>query len=331
MTIPPPKWPLCVVHGFTIPPGSSDCGGGKAGTCRPDERTQIPLLVRQNGRETTTVRPLSGLPPRFLSQFLGLCPAIRCVSVRSGMCRFAAVERSTQLRLCGRFAADFSEDGHETATTNARVAQPVEHDVANVEVAGSRPAARFHLDELTERGKVEAALLTPSEPSAGTMADARHKALTSRSVSSLIAAAASCEATQTTEGHSHPLATHLCGGVAARRPNRTSSTPFAAFVRALVDRRPLAFGGGVAGVGLDRPAGVGMESVRVVSRPSRLSVRRLELVRDPAGEPVPVSVARPSRLDVAGSGSVACELRQFSVRVADKSVGVPSSARVVLT
>lgn len=27
-------WAKCVVHGLSIPPGTDDCGGGEAGTCR---------------------------------------------------------------------------------------------------------------------------------------------------------------------------------------------------------------------------------------------------------------------------------------------------------
>jgi hypothetical protein len=86
----------------------------------------------------------------------------------------------------------------------ARVAQPVEHDVANVEVAGSTPAARFHLDELTERGAflpgvgVAPQLLGPAE---SLFAASGTGSTPPRSVSSSIAAAASCEATQTTRRH----------------------------------------------------------------------------------------------------------------------------------
>ena len=34
------EWPMCLEHGFTIPPGTDDCGGGEAGTCiaEPDAR-----------------------------------------------------------------------------------------------------------------------------------------------------------------------------------------------------------------------------------------------------------------------------------------------------
>lgn len=124
----------------------------------------------------------------------------------------------------------------------ARVAQPVEHDVANVEVAGSRPAARFHLDELTERGGVR--LL----PASGISSPCHVR--TPRSVSSSIAAAACCEATQTNKETPHPLATHsLCGGVAARRPNRTVRHPVCSAAGpsrrhlAACVRRPVADGG----------------------------------------------------------------------------------------
>jgi hypothetical protein len=135
----------------------------------------------------------------------------------------------------------------------ARVAQPVEHDVANVEVAGSTPAARFHLDELTERGAflpgvgVAPQLLGPAE---SLFAASGTGSTPPRSVSSSIAAAACCEATQTNKETPHPLATHsLCGGVAARRPNRTvrhpvcsAAGPSRSHLAACV-RRPLADGG----------------------------------------------------------------------------------------
>jgi hypothetical protein len=105
-----------------------------------------------------------------------------------------------------------------------------------------------------------------------------------------------------------------------------------ALLRAPAHARALALRGAVAGAQRDRVAGVVVESVRVVSRPARLLLHGLELVRDPAGEPVPDTLARASQIDVAGAGALADQIRREpTLRVTARGARVPAHPRVVLT
>lgn len=115
------------------------------------------------------------------------------------------------------------------------------------------------------------------------------------------------------------------------RRERTLGNQHTTRLRARLDDRHLALRSAVASTRRDRDAGVALESVRVVSRQSRLLVRRLELVRDPAGEPVSGGVAWSARVDVAGSGGMADRLRAVALRVAVGRAGVPARARLVLS
>lgn len=95
----------------------------------------------------------------------------------------------------------------------------------------------------------------------------------------------------------------------------------------------LLVGLGVGRARRDRSAGVGLGSVRVLPAAPRLCVRRLELVRDPAGESVPAGVARPAGRVVARAGAVSSAVRPRSrrLRVPFSCAGLSSRERLVLT
>lgn len=80
----------------------------------------------------------------------------------------------------------------------------------------------------------------------------------------------------------------------------------------------------------DHPTGELVEPVRLLPGQARLLVRRDELVRDPAAEPVPGGVARPARVDVAGAGRVAREISGESVRESGGCGGVQMVERILL-
>ena len=81
-----------------------------------------------------------------------------------------------------------------------------------------------------------------------------------------------------------------------RRRNRTIARirwyTDAARLRARADDAPLALRYTVAGARHDHPPGVSLESMRELPRPLRLWLRRLERVRDTAGESLSERVAR---------------------------------------
>lgn len=110
----------------------------------------------------------------------------------------------------------------------------------------------------------------------------------------------------------------------------TARYQHAALIRARVDDRPLAHGNRVGGVGRGRDAGVSLGSVRGLPVPPCLRLQRIELVRDPAGEPLPDRVARTARVNVARPGALADRVRREAVRVAVGGARVPAGARLVL-
>lgn len=148
------------------------------------------------------------------------------------------------------------------------------------------------------------------------------------------AAASSCEATSTTKGSSDQVRRNHRGGLRLhgdRRPSRTfRNFPVGALLRAPAHDRPLALRGGVAVARCDRPAGVGLEPMLGVPVDPQLRLRRLELVRNPAGESVPVGVAGSAVVDTVRASSVADLLRGVPVRVAVAGAVVPARSRLVL-
>lgn len=107
-----------------------------------------------------------------------------------------------------------------------------------------------------------------------------------------------------------------CNADAHRGQDRgfAARAAYAARLRARTNDREVALGAGMAGARLDRQTRVVVEPVRRVPVVEVVLVRRVELVRDPAAEPVPAGVARPSRGDVAGSGRLARLLCRGPVR-----------------
>jgi len=123
---------------------------------------------------------------------------------------------------------------------------------------------------------------------------------------------------------SHPLDLSHRGGRGRPHPDRTRplSTELAARVRAAgrrstlrLDRRR------VRRAGLTRQTRVGMGPVRVQPGRPQLQLHRDELLRDPAGLPVPGSVARPARLDMARAGRLAPRVHPRPVRLTFDGVG----------
>jgi hypothetical protein len=149
----------------------------------------------------------------------------------------------------------------------------------------------------------------------------------------LNAASSTREETPPTSGERHPVRhDHLRLLVHPRvdraRTLRNSNT---ALLRASTHDRHLALRAGVASTRRDRDAGVALESVRVVPGPTRLLLHGLELVRDPASEPVPDSLAWPAGGVVAGAGAVADQVRPLKVWDAVRCIGVQAWSWLVLT
>jgi hypothetical protein len=123
-------------------------------------------------------------------------------------------------------------------------------------------------------------------------------------------------------------------GGAGGRPYRTCR-PFRnqqpARVHAHAGHQTLALRSRMASIGRDRPAGVGLEPVPCVPVNDGLHLRRFELVRDSAGEPVPCRVAGTARGDVAGSVRLDRRVHRREVRPAHVSARVPAASRSLLT
>ena len=115
------------------------------------------------------------------------------------------------------------------------------------------------------------------------------------------------------------------------RPHCKVRYQHAALVCAPVDDRHVALRGGVARVGRGRDAGVGLESVSSLPVDDGLSLHRLEQLRDPAGEPVPVSVAGTTRGHVACAGAVADLVCEAPARLTVGRARVQTRPRLVLT
>jgi hypothetical protein len=86
----------------------------------------------------------------------------------------------------------------------------------------------------------------------------------------------------------------------------------------------------VAGGRRDHPARVELEPVRELPETARLLVRGAELVRDPAGEPVPERVAGPVVGDAVCAGALVRLVRGAEVWVAVEGAGVQEGKWLVL-
>lgn len=147
------------------------------------------------------------------------------------------------------------------------------------------------------------------------------------------AATTTREALPTNKEQTNPVSSHHRSGIRSRsvaRTNRTLRNLDAAQLRAQTHHRKMALGSAMARPRCDRPAGVRLEPLLELSRQSRLRIRRVELMRHSAGESVSGGVAGTSRLDVAGSGSLADRLRRTAVWLTGRRLQLQACEPLVL-